>query len=141
MRALVAAAVVLAAVAVWPSGWSTAEPTQDRRLVAAMFYSNFCASCRILDPKIEAVKPDFDGRPVDFVKFNQTFSAFNTSSLRELAHEHGVPTVFEEYRGATGFMLLVEPETERVVAMITMSYSRDEIRAAIDRALAATVDS
>jgi thiol-disulfide isomerase/thioredoxin len=136
MRAIAVVAAAFAVIAFSPSGWSAAEPSADKRIVAAMFYSNFCASCRVLDPKIQDVKPDFADRPVDFVKFNQTFSLFNTDSLRELAEEHGVPGVFEEYRGKTGFMLLVEPETERVLAMITMSHSRDAIRAEIERALA-----
>ena len=112
------------------------DQATDNPVVATMFYSGLCGACQVLDPRIEAVKPDFAERDIDFVRFNQTFSLFNKGQLKKLAAEHGVESVWEEYAGKTGFMLLVDPRNDRVLEVITMRHSKEEIRAAINDALA-----
>jgi thiol-disulfide isomerase/thioredoxin len=148
---LIAAAVVAVAAAGFgarfaltafkPETWSSSEVAEDRDVVAAMFFSNFCGACKILDPRIAEVRPEYLDRPVDFVKFNQTFSAFNTRELEALADAHGIRRVFETHQGKTGFMVLVDPASQRELEVVTVAYQPDDIRDALDRALAGQAGS
>ncbi len=113
-----------------------AEPArEDQPVVAVMFFSSFCAACRVLDPRIEDVEPDFAGRPVEFLRLNQTWSMFNREELDALAEEHGVSRIWEARRGQTGFVALVDPADGDVLDILTVRETRDQITRAIERAL------
>ena len=120
--------------------WDTAaqaEAVDERpRLVAAMFRSSWCASCRIIEPRIEDVREDYEDAAVEFIRFD--FTLGRRGGLRERAEEAGISEVFLELEGRTGFMLLIDRETGQVFEAITTAYDRENIRAALDRWLAVT---
>lgn len=122
--------------------WDTAaqaEAVDERpRLVAAMFRSSWCASCRIIEPRIEDVREDYEDAAVEFIRFD--FTLGRRGGLRERAEEAGISEVFLELEGRTGFMLLIDRETGQVFEAVTTAYDRDNIRAALDRWLAVTAD-
>ena len=122
--------------------WDTAaqaEAVDERpRLVAAMFRSSWCASCRIIEPRIEDVREDYEDAAVEFIRFDCTLG--RRGGLRERAEEAGISEVFLELEGRTGFMLLIDRETGQVFEAVTTAYDRDNIRAALDRWLAVTAD-
>ncbi len=114
---------------------AVAEAPAERPVVAAMFYSGFCGACRILEPRIEAIMPAFEDRSVTFVEFNQTWSAFNGASLTRLAETHQISDVWENRRGGTGFMVIVDPASGRELDIITVRDSEADIYQRIDEAL------
>ena len=120
--------------------WDTAaqaEAVDERpRLVAAMFRSSWCASCRIIEPRIEDVREDYEDAAVEFIRFD--FTLGRRGGLRERAEEAGISEVFLELEGRTGFMLLIDRETGQVFEAVTTAYDRENIRAALDRWLAVT---
>ncbi len=117
----------------------TSSGEEGRPVVAAMFYSGFCATCRVLEPRIDAVRDDYADQPVTFIRFDKTWSALGGGDKRAvLAEEHGMAEIWERHKGSQGFMLLVDPEAEEVLAMVTLRHSEDDIRALIDAALART---
>ena len=99
-------------------------------LVGAKFYSAWCSSCAVLDPKLREVVPDFDGRAVEFTKFD--FSIGQPDSLTERAERLGVEAVYLENKGATGFMALIDRRNQNVVAVVTMRDSKADIRRKIE---------
>ncbi|PHS27644.1 MAG: hypothetical protein COA84_03820 [Robiginitomaculum sp.] len=107
----------------------------EQPVIAAMFYSNWCGACQILDPKIEAVKPNFSGHKVDFVKFDFSYALVRGKALKDLAAEKGVPNIYAKNKGRTGFMLLIDPATETVLDIITMRDNKEAIAAKLDRSL------
>jgi len=102
-------------------------------LVGATFYSAWCSACAVLDPKLRAVVPDFEGRAVEFTKFD--FSIGQPEKLTDKAAELGIKTVYLENKGATGFMALIDRRNERIVEMISMRDSKDDIRNKIEAAI------
>ncbi len=114
---------------------STMAIAQEQPVIAAMFYSNWCGACQILDPRIEAVKPDFSGRSVDFVKFDFSYALVRGKSLKEQAAQKGVPNIYAKNKGRTGFMLLIDPATETVLEIITLRDSKEAIAAKLERSL------
>ncbi len=123
-------------------GLAGAEPSPARSddaqpVVAAMFYSGFCASCRVLEPRIEAVRDDYADQPVTFIRFDKTWSALGGGDRRAaLAQDHGMAEIWERHKGGQGFMLLVDPGAQEVLAMVTIRHSERDIRALLDAALA-----
>jgi len=112
-----------------------AEKTTDVPLTAVFFYSNWCGACQVLEPKLEAAKPAFADRPVDFVKFDFSFALVKGKALLALAKEKNLSNVYAKNKGKTGFLLLVDPATETVLDVITMRDSVAVIAATIDKRL------
>jgi thiol-disulfide isomerase/thioredoxin len=104
-------------------------------LVAATFYSAWCSSCAVLDPKLRKVAPTFAGRAVEFVKFD--FSMGQPEALTDKARSLGVEDVYLANKGATGFMALIDRRNQQVVHLITLRESEDQIRADIEAAIEA----
>lgn len=107
------------------------EAPAEPRLVAAMFRSSWCGSCRILEPRIEDIRAEYDDATVDFIKFD--FTLGRRSGLRERAEEEGILELYDQLEGRTGFLVLMDRETGQVFEIITIAYDRDNIRAALDR--------
>ncbi len=102
-------------------------------LVAAMFYSAWCSSCAVLDPKLRDVVPGFDGRAVEFTKFD--FSIGQPDRLLDKAAALGIEQVYLENKGRTGFMALIDRRDQRVVEIISMRDTQDAIRDKIETAI------
>lgn len=102
-------------------------------LVGATFYSAWCSSCAVLDPKLRDVVPDFDGRAVEFTKFD--FSIGQPDNLTDKAEALGIAQVYVENKGRTGFMALIDRRDQRVVTIISMRDSKDDIRNKIEAAI------
>lgn len=117
-----------------------AEAVEERpRLVAAMFRSSWCGACRILEPRIDDVRPDFADAAVEFIRFD--FTLGQRDSVRELALEAEITELYDQMVGRTGFMVLMDRETGTVFEIITTNYDRDHIREAIDRWLEITAEA
>ena len=106
----------------------------EPEIVAATFASAWCSSCKILKPRLAAVIPDFSGEPVSFVELDFTFG--QQDYIREIAEREGFEEIYDRYKGATGFTLLIDPETGKIVDTLTMNHSRKALRAAIAQAVA-----
>ena len=117
---------------------SIASPTitaQEQPVIAAMFYSNWCGACQILDPRIEAVKPAFAGHNVDFVKFDFSYALVRGKAIKALAEEKGIANIYAKNKGRTGFMLLIDPVTQTVMDIVTIRDSKEAIAAKLQRSL------
>lgn len=114
-----------------PSAYSDSQP----KLVAAMFYSAWCSSCAVLDPRLRDIAPEFDGRAVQFVKFD--FSLGPNDTQRSKARSLGIEAAYMNNEGATGYMLLIDRTSEEVLASVTMSMDRETIRDTINDAITA----
>lgn len=136
--AIIAAALVAAfaaAVAVKGRAPDVAQKANGApELIAASFTSAWCSACRILEPRLAAAMPAFEGRAVEFVEFDFTFG--ETAALEELASAHNLQRLYEANKGATGFTVLVNVRTGEIVDTLTMNFSRADIERALARALA-----
>lgn len=106
----------------------------EPEVVAATFYATWCSPCRILEPRLSDVIPSFADKPVKFVKLDFTFG--KRDEVEALAEREGLADVYRQFGGASGFTLLVDPETGEVIDMLTMDHSSRAMRAAIAQAIA-----
>lgn len=120
--------------------WETAAEAQVEerpRLVAALFRSSWCGSCRIIEPRIEDVRENYQDAAMEFIRFD--FTLGRRESLRETAVEAGIADLYDQLEGRTGFLVLMDRETGQVFEIITTNYNRENIAAAFDRWLAVTM--
>ncbi|PHS29567.1 MAG: hypothetical protein COA85_00300 [Robiginitomaculum sp.] len=117
------------------SAASSAEVSQEQPVIAAMFYSNWCGACQILEPRLEAIRPAFSGHNVDFVTFDFSYALVRGKAIKDLAEEKGIANIYAKNKGRTGFMLLIDPATETVMDIITIRDSKEAIAAKLQRSL------
>lgn len=108
--------------------------SERAQVVAVTFSSKWCGPCKILKPRLAAVKPDFAGKPVRFIELSFTFGEPDT--YRALAEAEGFATAYRQYHKATGFTVLINRDSGKVIDILTMDFTKDAMRAAITQALA-----
>jgi len=115
-----------------------ASPYEGRpEVVAATFTSAWCSSCKVLEPKLAAIIPEFAGSPVKFIEFD--FTLGSNAEHKAIAAENGLTDVYPRFEGATGYTLLIDRDTGEIIDMLTMSFSKKAMRAAIAQSIAQAV--
>lgn len=102
-------------------------------IVAATFSSAWCSACKILEPKLAKVVPDFANKPVKFVKLD--FSMGQGSGPAKVAEDNNFTSVYEKYKGSTGHTLLLDAETGEIIDQLTVKLSSDEMKQALKSAI------
>lgn len=100
---------VARALAPAPSRSATAP-----ELIAVKFHADWCGSCKAMGPSFIDLRNKFDDRPVLFVRFD-----FTSASDRVQSEYHaaalGLDSVWDEYGNKTGFILLIDADTKRII--------------------------
>lgn len=131
-----AAALAVIPAAITPAQAAQASaPAEKARVVGVLFYADWCASCKVLDPKIQAVKRDFAEDSVLFTRFDLTDEFTRRQSLL-LAEQLGLGEIARKHGNTTGFMLLVSNADGRVLGRLVRTNSEADIRQSIQGALA-----
>lgn len=106
----------------------------EPELIAATFSSAWCSSCKILEPRLAEIIPEFSSKPVKFVKLDFTFG--QRADVQEQAEREGLGDIYPRFKGATGFTLLVDRETGEIIDNLTINHTKPAMRAAIAQAVA-----
>jgi len=106
----------------------------EPELVAATFSSAWCSACKILEPRLSKVIPEFANRPVKFVELDFTFG--QRSEIADQAQAEGLGHIYPQFKGATGFTLLVDADSGEIIDSLTINHSTRAMRAALAQALA-----
>ena len=116
---------------------ATITAAEPPKVVGVLFHADWCSSCKALAPKLAAVRPDFAGQPVLFTQVD--FTDDNTRAQADLlAAWLELGPAYAEQGRKTGFMLLLDAKTRRVLGKLTKAQGEEELRAAIARALQST---
>ncbi|MEW6213288.1 MAG: thioredoxin family protein [Acidobacteriota bacterium] len=103
-------------------------------LLAVLFYADWCNSCKILEPKLNQVKREFQDKSVLFTRFDLT-DDFTKDQSAHFAALIGLENFYRESEGKTGFMLLIDGQSKKLLGKITKEKSPDEIRTMLTHAL------
>jgi len=112
---------------------SAAQPVEPK-VVGLMFWADTCASCKVLDPKIHAVKGEFVEQPILFATFDHSNDATKLQAAM-LATGLGVGDIYKAQEKASGFLILVDAKTKQPVGKLTRDMSEEDIRKEINKAL------
>lgn len=101
-----------------------AKQSQARapKVMVIAFHADWCAGCRVLGPKMmDEVLPSVKGEPLLLVKLDQTDR--DSAQAEFMLAALGLGDLWAEYGGKTGFALVVDMETKKVVA--NLGYKQD----------------
>ncbi len=131
-----AAKVSLAQSGSKPSGTATPEKmaaAQAPKVIALSFYADWCPGCQALKPKLESVMKAAGKQPCLFVKLDQTDKESRQAEF--LLASLGLGELWKENGGKTGFTLLVEPKSKKVVGKIMADQDTESIKSTLMSAL------
>ncbi|WP_033315080.1 thioredoxin domain-containing protein [Robiginitomaculum antarcticum] len=106
------------------------------RVIAVLSYAEWCASCKILSPKVNKMRAEYEARGIEFVRLDYTDR--DNSNFYAQAAARGFETPVRDYFGdniITGRMMLMTPEGKMLTRPLNMTHSRMEIRNRLDKAL------
>ena len=92
-------------------------PIESTLVLVVKFHADWCGACQMLSGPLESLQGDFAGQPVDFVRFDLSNEA-TTAASRPRAARLGLSEIFESYGTKTGFVLVIDAETNRIVGEI-----------------------
>ena len=132
---LLATGIVLFAVNTAPevAPVPAGEAAYPTRPYLAKLHAQWCPVCMLTKGAWAEIEREYAGR-VNFVVFDSTTEADRERSRTE-ADRLGLRRILDDYYGATGMVLVIDPGTERVIAQLGGLYTFDEYREAIDAAL------
>lgn len=107
---------------------------QEPEVIAVTFASAWCSSCKILQPRLAKVIPDFADKPVKFVELDFTYG--QRGAIEDKARAEGLADIYPDFKGATGFTLLVDYDTGEIIDSLTINHTQPAMRAALAQALA-----
>lgn len=117
-----------------PPAPSAPAPLIQPKLIGLLFYADWCGSCKVLEPKLNAIKPAFAGQPVLFTRVDFT-DDFTKEQSDLFAASLRFGAAYQAQGRATGFMLLIDAATGRTVGKLLKTQSEPELQAAIAAAL------
>lgn len=112
-------------------------PVMDAKANAVLIYADWCSSCKVLDPKMQAARPMFDGRGINFVTLD--FTSKDKADLMAQAEAAGVAPAITKALGdrvKTGQVIITSADGERVLSKVNMNHTPAEIIAKFKDAIA-----
>jgi len=116
-----------------PSGAKQPAAAQAPEAIALIFYADWCPGCKALKPKLEEALASMHEQPCLFVKLDQTVKESHQAEY--LLAALGLGDLWKEYAGKTGFVLLVDAKSHKVLETITSAQDVKEIKAALASAV------
>lgn len=107
-----------------------AAPTAAPRLIVVQVHADWCAGCRRLGDLRAVLGPELADLPVQILRLDLTDDA-SEARARVQARAAGVEAAFEDNRGRTGVVLLVDPTTGAVLSLFTALDGAEKVAAAV----------
>lgn len=105
------------------------------RVLALKFYADWCPVCRRIKPKVAAIEHRFASGPVKFIVFDFT-NKNTTAQAAARAHAMKLSSVYGRFAPGTGFVVLVDAHTRRLVSVLTAKQTKAQWIAAVRSAVA-----
>ena len=99
-------------------------------IIAIKFHADWCGYCKAMGPVFDELQAKYDQQPVLFVEFDQT-REFNRRQSQYLASALGLEKVWDEHGGKTGFVLLIDAETNKIIERLGHERSLKEMGASL----------
>ena len=116
------------------ANWSSVAAT-DAKLAGVLIYADWCGSCKVLDPKIQAVRAGGPINGVTYIKLDYTkkdkaafFAAADTAGVGVAVRAHLSDGV------GTGQLLLVDIDDQKVVGVVKKTSTNVDIAKEITNA-------
>ncbi|MEE9347043.1 MAG: thioredoxin domain-containing protein [Robiginitomaculum sp.] len=103
---------------------------------AVMIYADWCSSCKVLEPKVTAVRTQYEARGLEFVVLDYTQK--DKALMHAQAKQNGVEIAMHDALGPrikTGQLILVSADGKHVLGTINMGHTKAEIAEKFEAAI------
>lgn len=107
-----------------------AQSNNEIEVIGVKMDAEWCGKCQVMNPKLDNIYSNFKNEPVLFIKFNMTDN-FTVQQSAMLADRLNLNHLFEENKGQTGYMVLVNAQTNEVLETLHSDLSEEEIESKI----------
>ncbi|MCA1574111.1 MAG: hypothetical protein LC770_06140, partial [Acidobacteria bacterium] len=90
------------------------KKVESPKVLAVLFYADWCSSCKALEPNLNKVKRDFQGQSILFTRFDLT-DDFTKDQSAQYAALLGLENYYQENAGKTGYVLLIDRQSKKVL--------------------------
>jgi len=125
---------IAAMQALYSSEKAVAAGAAGPKIIAVKFHADWCGYCKAMGPVFEELQAKFDREPALYVTFDQT-REFNRVQTQYLAQAMGLESVWTENAGSTGFVLLIDAKTKKVITKLTHEQNLKAMGAALQEAV------
>ncbi len=127
--------VLLAAFAMMPMT-AMAEPV----LKIINFTAEWCPNCRILDPRMEEAKANYDADLIEMVDLDMTYARGAAkmdvfADAIRLADSHQAGYLWDWYGGATGIAVIISADNGEPISCLNRAHSVEQMTARMNEAL------
>lgn len=110
------------------------KSAETPKVLGVLMYADWCSKCKQLDPKLEEIKPQFEGQSILFTQFDMT-NDFTIDQSEKLAGMLGLDGLFKEHEGSTGYMVLLDAQTNEVLTTLKHDQSKEQLKQQISTVL------
>jgi len=110
------------------------ETVPDAKVIAVKFHADWCGYCKAMGPVFEELQAKHDQEPVLYIEFDQT-REFGKRQSAYMADAMGLDEVWAEHGGKTGFVLLIDATTKRVMQRLSHEQNLKQMGAALSDAV------
>ena len=129
IRTIPAVLAITFALALVPAlAYTKMDQAEKPKVIAVKFHADWCGSCKVIAPMFANLANKYDGEPVLFVTLDLT-NRTTTAQSEYLAAALGLSKVWSEYAPKTGYVLIVDTETRKVVDTLTKKLSLKQMAA------------
>ena len=115
-----------------PSG-TQGDAARSPRVIALTFYADWCGTCRVVEPRFKEALESFSDQPLLTVKLDKTDR--DSKQAEYMLAALGLGELWREHAGKTGYVLLVDAESKRVVDTITRAHDTEAMGTRLRRAI------
>ncbi|CAN5341477.1 hypothetical protein BH23BAC3_BH23BAC3_12060 [soil metagenome] len=110
----------------YANGLNDNSSTDEINVIGVKMDADWCGKCKVMNPKLDSIMPEFKDDDILFVKFNMT-DEFTTRQAGLLAERLNLKSLFEEHKGSTGYMVLLNADTGEVLHTLQSDQSEDDL--------------
>ena len=127
MKAIFALVTTITALSVGPL---KAVEVEAPEVIAVKFHADWCGSCKVMGPVFEDLQEKYDTQSVLYIVLDHT-RTYNRRQSQYLATTLGLDKVWAEYGGKTGFILLIDGESRKVLNTLTRENNLKQMGASL----------
>lgn len=110
------------------------EEIKAPEIMVTKFYADWCGSCKEMKPAFDAFLNATEEEPTLYVHFDLTDDQTRQKSAY-LAHSMGLSDIYKANAGKTGYALLVDADSKKVLDRLTKEMSKDQMLNALSEAM------